>query len=138
MTRYTVNQNIVNLTAKINTVNQNIVDLNETIKHTQKLQSLAWAIQNADIGSFSYYEPNSYNSKNSAELLRKVLLWFRRGQGCYIGDSTLQDERYLHDQKKEESREKFRQELAAQIYSLTGANPRLQKETDGRYAVYYS
>jgi len=134
----TVNQNIVNLTGKINTVNQNIVELNETMKHTQKMQSLAWALQNADIGSFSYYDPNSYSDKNSADLLRKVLLWFRRGHGCYIGDSMLQHSRYFNEQEKEESREKFRKELAAQIYSLTGANPRWQKETDGRYAIYYS
>jgi len=134
----TVNQNIVNLTGKINTVNQNIVDLNETMKHNQKMQTLEWALQNAEIGSFSYYEPNSYSDKNSADLLRKVLLWFRRGEGCYIGDSTLQQSRYLNEQQKEESREKFRKELAAQIYSLTGINPRLQKETDGGYAIYDS
>jgi len=127
---------------KINTVNQNIDKLNETMKNDRKIQSLEWAIQNADVNCFDYYVPNA-NSRShtqiaSTGLIRAALLWFRRGLSCYLDDGSNQDPAYLREQQKDEAKEKFRTKFVAQIYALTGVEPRLKKQTDGRYIIYYS
>ena len=129
---------------KIDTVNQNIDKLNETMKNDRKMQSLEWAIQNADVNCFDYYVPNAnscYHTKTtSTVLIRNTLLWFRRGRGYYLDDGNIhdQDPAYLREQQKDEAKEKFRTKFVAQIYALTGVEPRLEKQTDGRYIIYYS
>jgi len=147
------------LDAKINTVNQNIASLKEeltklnaSITSQTKLQRLEWAIQNADIGTFGYnlYEnKSSYPTrKNSKDLVRQILLWFRRDRGYFFGDGSIGDlnlgnyynyvqEKERVDAENERMRADFRNALVEQIHALVGQKPRLEKKDGGRYCMYY-
>jgi len=148
-----VEQSSTNSTDSINTVNQNIVHLsdkidllNETMKNNQKMQSLEWAFQNAEYGSFDYFVPagngvvNSYSKRSSTTLVRNALMSFRKGVGRYIDDGLVadRDPSNRDEQRKEAFREQFRKKIVAQVYALTGVEPLLQKETDVSYTIHYS
>jgi hypothetical protein len=112
-----------------------IRDMNEDMIEHNKLESkkrtLEWAISNAEIGSFIYYENNG--QYNSTDYVKKVLICFRKGYGFKISNCTLQ--RYF----LEENKRKFREKLLTQIYDLTGVKPRTELDNDdGHYFVYFS
>lgn len=129
--------------AKIDVVNKNIADLkevveekieslNETLQEHQKIQTLQWAIENTEYGSFDYYTEKRGEKKSSKDLVKTILFRFRRGCGCYI--------EYGRTKESEPSTEKdFRDKLFNQVLQLTGVRPRLEKkEKDGRYCIYFS
>jgi hypothetical protein len=112
-----------------------------------KHQALEWAISNAEMGSFKYYNKDDRHKDDrfhcygpsqvaSTELVRAALMKFRKGFGRYI------DKRGLTPtlggkEKNEESEKNFRDALSAQIHNLTGQKPRIAM-TDGRYVIYCS
>jgi CO dehydrogenase/acetyl-CoA synthase alpha subunit len=139
--------------SKMNTLIQSIAELkkemtelNANVVLQTKHQTLEWAISNAEMGSFKYYEKaDNYNCYHcnrsqvaSAELVRLVLMIFRNGSGRYIDKLGLTHTSSggVNDQNKE-SEKNFRDALSTQIHNLTGQKPRFAI-TDGRYAIYYS
>jgi hypothetical protein len=139
--------------SKMNTLIQSIAELkkemtklNANVVLQTKHQMLEWAISNAEVGSFKYYEKDDcndgyhYNRSQvaSAELVRLVLMNFRNGSGRYIDKLGLTSTSYrCGNEKNEESEKQFRDALSTQIHNLTGQKPRFAI-TDGRYAIYYS
>lgn len=102
-------------------------------------QTLQWAIDHSQLGSFAYTEkdPNGYHYRNShhesAALVKEILMVFMRRMGRWLGDS------YYCDNDDEAGRQAFRDKLSMQIHQLTGQKPRFSKEKNGnveQWAIY--
>ena len=132
--------------AKQNTTIQHLEDVKKTMSELKecislqsKQQRLQWAIAKSDIGSFEYYDKTGGRRKSS-DLVKEILLWFRRGPNCcfLIQDRSLQSYSYNDSPQKIAEKEKqFRDELVDQIHTLLGVEPRVVKEDD-EYHIYYS
>ena len=126
---------------KMNALEQSVSDLKTHVdawkgeaRHYNKMQTLAWALENAHLGSFKYHnyqfdEPYVTSSKDYAQ---SVLMSFRMGLGQIIGPH------YMVDEEGNDNEEQFRQEISNQIHMLTGVRPRINREDDGNYAISYS
>jgi hypothetical protein len=126
----------VSFVDKINTLNQSILLLKKDIVLMEMNRSLEWAISNAGIGSFTHYLKGTHGNLDSTDLVRKILINFRRGMGYYITGRSLSS--YSNDysyQQKDHSEEekKFRDVLSNQIFNLTGRKPRI----DDTFAIFY-
>jgi len=132
--------------SRIDTLNQQFEGLNNEMSSIQttvnkdiKMRSLEWAMENVtNYGVFKYrhatIEPNTIYE--SADLVRSVLLWFRKGFGTPIdNDIYISDKRW--EQPQEGEKELFRDKLSEQIYQLTGQKPRLVKK-NGTFIIHYS
>jgi hypothetical protein len=99
-----------------------------------KMQNLAFAFQNAEANTFDYYP-----EKPGRQLVRPILLSFRRG-GYYSIPSkhgTLGHD--LTGNERRKSEQAFRDKLSEQIHELTGAKPRFEfKKEEDSYWIYYS
>ncbi len=104
------------------------------------MQRLQWAISNAEVNFFFFYEKaksNFYRSnENSAAFVKAVLLSFQRGSGHYLNDRSFTEYRH-HNSIEEEGEKKFREALSTQIHALTGVKPRISLDDDG-YVIFYS
>lgn len=68
-----------------------------------------------------------------AELVKKVLIEFMKGNGCNVGTrSTLSS----HGNAPE-GEQRFLQQLYESIHALTGVSPEVVRREDGDYEVYY-
>lgn len=153
----TINQSLVtsrtHLDDKLNTSNQHIVNLETkltslegSIVKESKLQALAFGIENAELQAFEYYEAREnssyygyHNRKKSSDLVRSILFGFRRNIGWYLPDGAMGEiDKSANKEKWEQSNKDFRDKLVTQIHSLLGTKPRVVKEKDGRYTIYYS
>ena len=82
---------------KLNTLNQSISTLEEEIVNTiniqSKVQKLQWAITNAGINTFEYYDKKdngySYTMTTSTHFTQAILLAFQRGEGWYIDNRSM-------------------------------------------------
>lgn len=140
----TVNQNIANMTEAITAMKKEVMNLNDSVLLQNKRQTIEWAISNAEVNEFTYYEKdaNYGNRKTSTAFIKCVLLSFRRGIGWYIDNRAMaeyQNEQYYHDAKakNEASEQKFRDTLSSRIHDLTGVKPRVAK-SEGKWAIFYS
>lgn len=117
----------------INTVNHNLNGIKNIMEQQLKIQKLSNAIANAHVGSFEY--KNGYSSTNSKEYVQKVLQSFVNGFGLYIPNTFYIGSGYGTNEKETEE---FRAQLKSQVKTLIGREPRLVKESNGQYAIYYS
>jgi hypothetical protein len=121
----------------------NKLDLqNNKLDLQTKMQSLAFAIENADRNSFKFYS-SSGEELDSSELVVELLLCFRGGwcfsiQGDYGTMSTF-FYNYINESDRAESQQEFRDRLSDQIQELTGVEPRFEyEEEEEQYNIYYS
>jgi len=104
-----------------------------------KMRSLEWAMDNVTkYGVFKYrhakIEPNTIYE--SADLVRSVLMWFRKGFGTPIdNDIYISDKRWENPSAVE--KELFRDKLSEHIFQLTGRKPRLVRK-NGKFIIHYS
>ena len=114
-----------NLVKSINELKEEVVDLSDTVLEQTRIQSLQWAISNAELNCFNYYEKSS--PLKSTSLVRSILFSFMTGRGYYINDKSLKSFYYSNEVGEAE----FRTALVSQIYELTGDKPRLEKDSGG-------
>lgn len=119
----------------INTVNHNLNGIKNIMEQQLKIQKLSNAIvANAHVGSFEYKDQSRYPEKtNSKEFVHTILQSFVNGFGKYIPNTY-----YIGSGYMEKEREAFRAQLKSQVITLIGREPRLVKESNGQYAIYYS
>jgi hypothetical protein len=97
-----------------------IKNLTKSYINSARLEQLSWAITNAELGSFKYFEAG--RKLSSADLVRKILFNFRRNLGTiYKNDrfSCIAD-------SMSDGAALFRDCLVDQIHGLTGSRPRIQ------------
>lgn len=137
------------LDTKLNTLNQHMSDLQQEIRGLQdqmtalktamnaseKKRALEFAFENAHFGSYRYNTSSSSN-KESKDLVKSIVLAFRRGLGHYLPEGG-----YLQSIKWPrqcpENEKQFRDALLQQLSDLIGQSPRLVQEGD-RYIIHYS
>jgi len=131
----------LNFDNKINTLNQHLVELKKdmsmissSIQEENKQKALERALSMTDLRSFYYYF-NQETQKNSADLAKNVIKWFMFDHGYYLPDASLaQTYRNVTDEETNAFRDKFK----AQIQFLIKRRPRLEKESNGRFCIWYS
>lgn len=134
-----VGANTENLGKTLSTLESKLdasINLSSELKKLAVTQTLQWAMEHSDLGSFSYMETGSHGTpttKTSAQLTKDVLLAFNRGLGKWIPNeySCITDD--------EAGRQAFMSKLSRQIHELTGQKPRCAKEMNGKveqWAIY--
>ena len=109
-----------------------IEDMKDTLMWEFQKQNLAWAITNAELFSFDYYfSTNFLDRKNSADMVRNILVAFRKKLGYPLDERSGMQ----LNGKSEESQKQFREKIQRQIYDLTGTNPVI-KRYESYYAIY--
>ena len=127
---HTVKSSNENFDAKINTLNQNVQDVKNEIvamkallEEERKQKTLERALNLTHLGSFEYS-----NARESSDLAKKVIDWFMLGYGVSLPSNATVDYR----------NEDFYEKFKGQMKVLIKREPRLVKEEDGSYFIYYS
>jgi hypothetical protein len=127
--------------AQLNTVNQSILNLKEEVvglkndlANLAKNEKLQWAITNAALNAFEYYEKDTYRKIESTSVVRSILFSFSQGVGHYITNRSMT---HYNNAKMEEGEKQFRDALSKSIHQLLGQKPRIALADSG-YAIYYS
>jgi len=137
--------------SKLNTLNQSILNLKEAVVAAiglqvaaiglqSKDQKLQWAISNAGMNAFMFYQKHEshyyrQDTTNSTDLVKTILLSFRKGCGLNITNRS--KKQWVGNNHGEEGEKKFRDALSNQLHELLGHKPRISLENNV-YAIYYS
>ena len=127
-----LNNMVSQVVAKMDRLNFEVMMMNQNLVLNRKMESLAWAIANVATVSFQYYTKqsgSSYMSEgNSKDLVRDVLLLFRKGSGAYAPS----------DEEFKKGGKEFRDKFSDVIHGLTGVKPRLVFHAQcQQYLIYY-
>lgn len=129
-----------NFDAKINTINQHMAGVKSEIgglktllEQERKDKRIERAMTLTHLGSFEYCERNGYGTKQSSDMAKKALEWFLLGYGYILPDGMVQQ--YPSD--KEASKKAFCDKFTKQIKDLIGREPRLVKNENGSYSIFY-
>ena len=132
----TADQRLASIDQRLASLEQKVLLQTQKISKQTKLQTLSFAMQNAVLVSFTYFDTYS---KESSTLVSNIMISFRRGFGYHLPDGTLQNiDKHYYKEKWEKSNKDFRDKLVEQIHGLTGTKPRVVREGDGPFAIYYS
>ena len=140
-----------NFDAKINTLNQHVQDLKiemgalkKIMENQTKQKTLKGALTLLDLNSFTYFEcSNNYaNQKNSSELAKTAIRSFiLSGYGYNLpSEATLTiDHRFSSKStaEKELLNNAFVDKFAGQIKALIKREPRLAKNENRTYSIFY-
>ena len=133
-----------NFDAKINTLNQHvagvkdeIVALKSLLEEETKQKTLERALSLTDIDSFEYYPSRSYQTFNSGELAKKTIKYFMLGYGMILS-KDLGMKQNVYGNEATTSNEDFRAKFIEQIKKLIKREPRVEKQSNGNFTIYYS
>jgi hypothetical protein len=116
------------------------------VERQEKMQRIAFAIENCDYGSFEYYNGVNFCHHQSHHLVKSILFAFRLDDGyelpteCSIDQSfsvRKSDDRQDAEEKNMNGEKLFHESLVTQIHALTGIEPRIEK-IDGADIIWYS
>ena len=144
----TTNQNIETLKRKYSEMEDKLTKLSDNAIESNKMQRLEWAIANIDTvyhqnHDLKYAHVSRHSCHRCNDLLRDVLLCFRKNRGYNLGDYTDSSSYSYYDtaEVKQEKQKKFRDEFAILIHELTGSKPRIEaRKKDGKenIVIWYS
>ena len=128
----TLNEGLVSLTKTVENIGKQLVTLqtshNTLVERQFQIQTLEWAIQNAHLGSFSYWDGMIY--RNSKDIIPSCMLHFKSNMGFEIKE-TLFGEGSSEFNKQSD----FRDKLRKQIKMLTGVSPCFSKVNNTKWIV---
>lgn len=114
--------------------------IHNKVSYMENMQNLAWAIDNANLGSFPYFyyagsdstaraHAISDTEANSEDLVRDILLNFRRGNIWYLPNnmSMERNDEYIESEVDSYATHKC---LLLQIHRLTGSEPNIAWDED--------
>lgn len=120
--------------------------IHKKVTYMENMQNLAWAIDNANLGSFPYFHYAggddsttrahhlSDTEANSGDLVRDILLNFRRGHIWYLPDNMSMERNDDYSGSEIDSYATHNL-LLLQIHRLTGSEPSIEWDVDN--AKYY-
>ncbi|GKZ00515.1 hypothetical protein MPSEU_001003900 [Mayamaea pseudoterrestris] len=144
---------------KLNTTNQHLCDLKDAVsavktsidaqteaiklqtaamKDQARFQQITSALTTSDqyltAHRFTYYvNGDHYSSGQSDQLIKRILILFRKNCGFYITNYSLNSTQYSSSSKDCAG---FRKNLCDQIQDILGQRPRVT-ETDGKTTIWY-
>ena len=128
----------------MSTLKDEVVKLNSAIARLTKNQQLEWAISNAGLNSFKFYDKDIGDFNNHVEstsLVKNILFFFRKDRGRYITNRSMKPykeyNRVTPQAEVDEGEKLFRAALSTQIHELIGQEPRIAL-ADKAYAIYNS
>jgi len=129
---------------KLNNIHQKLVEIDKRLQQMTsvmeqeaKLRKIEFALHNVHRKSFDYQTflwDYGENCEDSGSLVTEILWSFLKDCGYYLPTNGMIPR---NDHNEEQARKEFRQSIVFQLESLLGSKPRLSKEKDGRYAVWY-
>ena len=132
------------LTQRLGNVGKSIASLQKSFDDQAKLQNIAFGLGNSHLDSFEYYyfgpemDVNFCDNQNSSNLVKFILLSFRRGLGACVDNAALIKKKN-DSAKLKKSQEDFHNKLINQIHGLIGTKPRIEFDSRKRsYVAYYS
>ena len=138
----TVKSSNENFDTKINTLSQHMADVKKEIgalkvimEREEKQKTLERALKLTHINSFNYYDPN-IGTKNSSDLAKSVIERFPVGFGYNLPAAQMSNV-YGYAEKQAASKKEFSEKFKKQIKDLIGREPRLVKEENGTYSIFY-
>ena len=147
-----IEKKITSLADKMDTQQKTLDTQQKTLEAEGKMRRIEFALQNLSLAS-KYFKPMKLPKEKNChgycttiapdELLKDILLSFRKGEGMliqdYIWDKTRSNPHYLDPREiKNEWKTDFRNELSNQLRALVGQTPRFHDYGDGRMAVFYN
>jgi hypothetical protein len=127
------------LNGKVDTLNSNISQMHVTMKIQEKLHRIDFALGHCSLGTLSYFTYGSCYPNRGEQLVRAILLEFRKGSGYYITLNMVHDPHCSSNEAKLTSNQQFRDALTAELFTLLGVEPVWDavSEEDGRRAIRY-
>jgi hypothetical protein len=144
--------------SELSRMNRKLDETNKSIQDQDRFQRVIYALENKryEHGEFGYswIEPKKQQQgrgqeeryvtqpgyQKSAELVKSILLCFRKGQSYQLPRGVVGD--WSRTSSKLEASEKeheFQRRLVEQIFDLTGVKPRItQDDKDGNCSIWYS
>jgi hypothetical protein len=126
------------LNRKVDTMHTTMCSIDESLKTQDKLRRIEFALGHCNLEEF-YYHSEGYGLR-SEDLVKTILLNFRKGSGYYISlDMRLDICNRSSNEEKLASHQKFRDALTAQLFTLLGVQPvwDAQPKKDGRRVIRY-
>jgi hypothetical protein len=109
--------------------------IDSSLKTQDKHRRIEFALGHCNLGTFQY----SFGIR-SEDLVKKILLNFRKGSGYYISiEKTLSNCSGCSNETKLTSHQQFRDALTAQLFTLLGVEPvwDAEPEEDGGRVIRY-
>jgi archaellum component FlaC len=139
----TLTQHVKNFDAKINTLTHHVENLDAKINSTEatkmKVLETALSLSLTDVHSFLYYDygrqaqSGEYGRQaQSGELAKRAIKYFMLGYGMNLPSG------YSLDGYGDRDGLAFREKFKQQIKALIRREPRLEKNNDGNFTIYYS
>jgi hypothetical protein len=136
-----IRDEIAKLTSQLELQNSMLELQNSKMDFQTKMQSLAFAVQNAKLNSFDYYYGKDYGTQtgNSGDLLLLIFLGFRRGGPLAVKNGRMDQFTLMGGDAQLKSEQAFRDRLSNRIHELTGVKPRFEvKKEKDVYWIHYS
>ena len=107
-----------------------IEELTAAIVQSSKVASLQWAVSNADLAKFVYYEDRKL--VQSGVVVRNILFLFMKDYSSYVPENS-----YIGKIDDAAGKAAFTAKLLDAIFKLVGKKPRLEIEKDGKAVLSY-
>ena len=124
------------LNEQISTIKSDIAALKEIMEDERRQKTLERALSLVDVGSFKYYE-NGNSSKNTADLATAVIRAFILGHGKNLPVAPALTAGNMSDKERAVHAKDFVEKFAKQITDLIKREPRVEKEKNGPYKIFY-
>ena len=134
----TLYQHVASVKSEIVALSSELGGLKALLEDECKQKTLERARDLVHLGSFTYYLNSGMyrDAKNSSDLAKSTIEWFRLGYGYNLPDAVLTHN--LYGDKIDESKKEFREKFTAQLKDLIKREPRLKVNTSGTYSIFYS
>ena len=82
-----LHSNVVDVKNEVTSIGDHISSIKNIIGNDDKCRRLEFALANTDIGAFKYID-FTRTAQNSKDLVRTILISFRKGFGYYVGEEN--------------------------------------------------
>lgn len=125
----TLNQSVTHLKDEVGSLKAELTAIKDQLLVQGKHQILEWALENCSSGAFQCRSA-AFGCPSATVPMKDILLAFRHNRGCSIHGCYL-------DSQNESGYAKYHRALEKQIDQLIGHKPRIVKDKDGKWVIYY-
>jgi hypothetical protein len=129
-----LNGKVDTLSSTISQMHVTMCSIDGSLKAQDKLRRIEFALGHCNLEMFRYG-----SDKRSEDLVKKILLSFRKGSGYHITLDMTLGSYFNSNEDMLASNQKFRDALTSQLFTLLGVQPvwDAQPEKEGRRVIRY-